>query len=627
MTDCQLGQPVPPNTKHAVSVSLPTWQDNVDYELGSPRVIEKMVSGYPRFFIAISIKRLESFFQDKFGLSSERAMLFSTSGAAGRCCEFIQRHSADPATAAQVRWVEYHVSPEDNTAASLSDEILQIRQAPATIYCVFFPADLFAVAKQYWQHTGDGISSRLAEHCLRIIHVNGSCAKSTATDLAKGGGGRSNHPVASRQRPLYHCPPSLPPPFEPAPGTPLSRSASYHREFAAECLDEQIDRETEVYMEERFGRNINLQYAAQAKVAVRRRIAGVLRDGEAVEPGALANSRGVRGLSEDDVYLTSSGMGAIFHTHRALLEALGHDRKSVCFGFPYTDTLKVLEKFGPGAYFFGHGEGADYDRLEEAIKTEEDAGQRILAVFTECPSNPLLKTADLPRLRRLADAYGFALVIDETIGSFVNIDTLSWADVVASSLTKAFSGDSNVMAGSIVLNPNRRFYAQIKQALGRLYEDNLWCEDALFLERNSRNFCERVATINRNAEFLCEMLRSHPSVAAVHYPKYTTPDLYNIIKRDSPGAGYGGLLSVIFKDEADARIFYDSLDCCKGPSLGTNFTLVSPYTILAHFNELEWARQYGVTSHLIRVSVGLERQDQLLQIFGTALDAITKGMR
>ena len=53
-------------------------------------------------------------------------------------------------------------------------------------------------------------------------------------------------------------------------------------------------------------------------------------------------------------------------------------------------------------------------------------------------------------------------------------------------------------------------------------------------------------------------------------------------------------------------MFYDALQLAKGPSLGTNFTLCCPYTLLAHFTELPWAADYGVSSRLIRVSVGLE---------------------
>jgi cystathionine gamma-synthase len=55
-----LGLPVPPFTPHAISVSLPTWKDNVDYEEGSKRVADAMVSGYPRFFIHLNIQKVST---------------------------------------------------------------------------------------------------------------------------------------------------------------------------------------------------------------------------------------------------------------------------------------------------------------------------------------------------------------------------------------------------------------------------------------------------------------------------------------------------------------------------------------------------------------------------------------
>lgn len=53
-----LGSAVPPHTAHAISTSLPTWRDNVDYEEGAPRVVDVMVSGYPRFFIGLNIQKV-----------------------------------------------------------------------------------------------------------------------------------------------------------------------------------------------------------------------------------------------------------------------------------------------------------------------------------------------------------------------------------------------------------------------------------------------------------------------------------------------------------------------------------------------------------------------------------------
>jgi cystathionine gamma-synthase len=79
-----------------------------------------------------------------------------------------------------------------------------------------------------------------------------------------------------------------------------------------------------------------------------------------------------------------------------------------------------------------------------------------------------------------------------------------------------------------------------------------------------------------------------------------------------------------FTSEVASRVFFDTLECAKGPSLGTNFTLASPYALLAHYYELDWAAQYGVEKDLVRVSVGLEDYEPLRKAFESALDAAEK---
>lgn len=111
-------------------------------------------------------------------------------------------------------------------------------------------------------------------------------------------------------------------------------------------------------------------------------------------------------------------------------------------------------------------------------------------------------------------------------------------------------------------------------------------------------------------------------VEKVYYPKFTCRENYDAVKNDTADAGYGGLFSIVLKSEKSASVFYDNLKCAKGPSLGTNFTLCSPYTILAHYTELDWAEQFGVCRYLVRVSVGLEEREKLLSMFTNALDAV-----
>ena len=116
--------------------------------------------------------------------------------------------------------------------------------------------------------------------------------------------------------------------------------------------------------------------------------------------------------------------------------------------------------------------------------------------------------------------------------------------------------------------------------------------------------------------------QEHPAVARVYHPSVESKDLYDEWKRDGSG-GYGSLFSVVLKEELGEvapKMFYDRLDVAKGPGFGTNFTLVCPYTLLAHYHELEFARAYDVRANLIRVAVGLEDLDVLRDTFAQALD-------
>ncbi len=243
------------------------------------------------------------------------------------------------------------------------------------------------------------------------------------------------------------------------------------------------------------------------------------------------------------------------------------------------------------------------------------------AICTELPTNPLLTSPDLRALRRLADEAGCPLVVDDTVASFVNVDVLPVADVSWSSLTKYFSGRGDAMGGVLVLNPKGRFADRLAPLLREEWEDLLWSEDAIQLAENSADFRERVAAINTTAERLADYLAAHPAVARVHYPKYRTPELYRTFLR--PGGGFGGLLSVEVHDGArNATRFYDALRVSKGPNLGTSYTLACPFTILAHYNELDFAERCGVSRWLVRVAVGMEGAEELIGRFGEALEGL-----
>ena len=128
-------------------------------------------------------------------------------------------------------------------------------------------------------------------------------------------------------------------------------------------------------------------------------------------------------------------------------------RTDVCDRWLYIDSVKVLEKWGPGCHFFGFGDEEDIDRLETLLEVESNKNPGcapIAYLATKLPTNPLLNSPNLRRLRALADKYDFLMIIDETIGNSVNVEVMPYADIVINSLTKEFSGSSNVMGGRSV---------------------------------------------------------------------------------------------------------------------------------------------------------------------------------
>ncbi|KAK2757849.1 hypothetical protein FQN54_004255 [Arachnomyces sp. PD_36] len=602
-----LGSSIPPNTAHAVSVSLPTWKANVGYEEGQEWVVSKMKIGYPRFFVHESIQKLADEIIRRFGdPAQEAATLFPSRTTATVCQHFIS--SKVPLEEVQkIRVINFVMPPQLCAAHQKADKMFDIT---SKLSCVLYPKEYAGIAKQVWQHTGSGISSRRSEFCQKALE-DGYLVEDTKVeaDGLKSRGFCKGPKRYQKNGSLDGI--SRPPPA--VAGNGETGSADNARPEGREYAQ---------FIEERFGRNLSTSFAENAKVAVRRRIAGSLTANvdlnEALE--TEASDTRISGLSENDVYLFPTGMNSIFNTHQALLAARG-EMRSVCFGFPYIDTLKILEKWGPGCLFYGNGSSEDLDDLEKRLAS----GEKYLALFTEFPGNPLLKSPDLERIQALAIKYDFTVVVDESVGNLINVNVLPNADIVVSSLTKIFSGDSNVMGGSVVLNPHGRYYQLLKDTLAEKYEDNYWVEDAVFLERNSRDFVSRIERINGSTEVVVEMLKASPLVKNVYYPKYNpTKPLYE--KCRNPNGGYGGLFSVTFPSTDEAVAFFDALDVMKGPSLGTNFTLSCPYTLLAHYGELQWASSFGVDFDLVRVSIGLEDPTDLKNRIQHALDAV-KGIQ
>ncbi|KAI3632278.1 hypothetical protein MIR68_009384 [Amoeboaphelidium protococcarum] len=159
-----VGASIPENITHAVSVSLPTFQSTVDYEEGKL----KIKSGYPRFVLSSNIVKLSQMILDAqqtdTGVKSalKSAFLYPTMQSANRCLHFIQSR--------------HELGDEDTVEISkYSDMCFAV-----VINCGEYSSynALFYLAKSFWQHCGEGISSRLADYTLSLDDGNGRVASS-----------------------------------------------------------------------------------------------------------------------------------------------------------------------------------------------------------------------------------------------------------------------------------------------------------------------------------------------------------------------------------------------------------------------------------------------------------------
>ena len=381
------------------------------------------------------------------------------------------------------------------------------------------------------------------------------------------------------------------------------RSASFHG-FQALIFPEKVKKLSDLYW--RFSGEGISSRAAQDYLD------GTLREGSKSHLLSRAISK-LNGGQPEDTFIFASGISAALAALRSL-PGVREGKKTLQIEFPYVDSLKIQERFGSGVVYLNEANGESFDEAIQRIRAGEFAG-----VFTEIPSNPLLRTIDL---KRVAEACAFSktpLILDDSATGPLNVDTLPHCDILTSSLTKWVSGAGDVMAGALTLRTDSPLIANLRDSIAADAAEcaPLYIADAEVLLSNLKGYSKRNKLINHNALKLVEFLKSHPAISDVWHPSLTHTANFDAIKRNN--GGYGGLLSITLVNPKKAPKVYDALKLSKGPSFGTPFTLVCPYTLLAHYDEIGWCEDCGVPSNLLRISVGIEPADTIIAAFEEAL--------
>lgn len=323
----------------------------------------------------------------------------------------------------------------------------------------------------------------------------------------------------------------------------------------------------------------------------------------------------------EDIVLSNCGMNAIYAAFQAVNEIQApKGRKSwIKLGWLYTDTMSILDKLS-------HKESDnqklydvfDIEKLEDLLSSrpEEFAG-----IVTETPTNPLIQSMDLDRIRELATKYGVYLILDPTINSPANVDISPYADIIVNSLTKYAASEGDVIMGAVCATshcPDREALTERIRAIVEVpYSRNLQR-----LAQQIDGYLPLIESANASAIQIVDYLEANPNVSKVYWSKEARSKAnYERIARTPESVG--GMLS--FDLKIDIASFYDRLALAKGPSFGMTQSLACPFMYLAHYELIatETGRAYleqaGINAELIRFSIGAEPVEEIIAALEYAL--------
>ena len=312
--------------------------------------------------------------------------------------------------------------------------------------------------------------------------------------------------------------------------------------------------------------------------------------------------------------LTSSGMSAISTLAVGLLQQ-GDTiiTQQNLYGGTTELFKKVLMPFGVKIVFT---DIEDLDALAKTIAAEPTAK----LVYIETPANPTLACVSIEAIATLAHKNQCQLIVDNTFSTpYLQRPLSHGADFVVHSTTKYLNGHGNSIAGAIIGKDPEQMKDIIWPAMKLLGTNcNPW--DAWLINNGLKTLALRMEKHSSNALFLAEWLSTHPSVKTVNYPALAQHPSHEIAMQQMSMAG--GMLSFELKDGLEAGMrFVDQLQLCTiAPTLGDVDTLILHPASMSHLNIPKAVREsQGITDGLIRISVGIEKEEDIKKDLEQAL--------
>lgn len=310
--------------------------------------------------------------------------------------------------------------------------------------------------------------------------------------------------------------------------------------------------------------------------------------------------------------VTASGMAAISTALLTVLSVGDHLLVQDClYGGTHDFVTQDLGSFGITFDFVNANRP---DSWEKALKP------KTRAIYVETMSNPLLQIPDLDAVAAFARDHGLVSLIDNTFASPINYRPPEHGfDLSLHSATKYLNGHSDIVGGAII--GRAELVGRIKHRLDHL-GGSMDPHQCYLLYRGMKTLALRVRCHNESALKVATFLSQHPKVSRVNYPGLQSHPQHQ--RACSLFDGFGGMLSFEMKGglEAAERFIKATTLPIVAPSLGGVETLVTRPATTSHAGMKPEDRQrLGITDSLIRMSVGIEATDDLIEDFGQALAA------
>ena len=272
---------------------------------------------------------------------------------------------------------------------------------------------------------------------------------------------------------------------------------------------------------------------------------------------------------------------------------------------------KVLSNYGVE---FDLADTSDISELEKAFKPNTKM------VFVETPTNPVMTVTDLAAVSELSHARGAKVVCDNTFMSpYFQRPIEHGVDIVVHSTTKYLNGHSDSIGGFVALNDEQdaEWIKFVQNSVGAILSPF----DSFLVLRGTKTLAVRMEAHDRNGRVVANFLAEHPNVQKVYYPGLTSHPQHELAKRQQ--SGFGGMVSFETGSLENAKKVLEGVKLCTlGESLGGVESLISHPATMTHASvPAEKRDKLGITDGLVRISVGIEDVEDIIEDLDQALSS------